>query len=225
MFKITDKLTDDYEDDILSLLKKLLRRNSWNSEAKKLLSELEDLLIKNNYKSLSGSPNRYHLSRVGESCLYDVPLYKRGFLKEYRGKRVRIVCVGSGRFSRTYMTKAIGITPPEKLITKRVFKYVFPEIGDHEIKYLGRRYMLISSMGNTPIRPYQGSFEEIDLESCNFILLDGKLCCPIAKFIQNENGTITGKLISWQHWHEDFASIPEAINGILKVRHMWEMKF
>lgn len=222
MFKVTDKLIDNHQDEILSLLKILAKRKSWNSESNEILTKIKDLLKKNNYKEFSGRPNRYHLSRLGDSCLYDVPMYKKGFLKEFRGERIRIVCIASKRFNRTYLTKSIGETPPDKLIKKRTFKYIFPDIGDHDIEYFGRRYMLINSKGKKPISMYQGSFEEIDLKTCDYILLDGKSCCPIAKLIKNKNGSVTGRFTNLEHWYEDFPSILDAIKGIIKLRYMWE---
>jgi len=56
------------------------------------------------YVFFEASGCRYHASQVGEAYLYQVPHTKRGFLKPFRGKLVRIACIGSGRHStRHYM--------------------------------------------------------------------------------------------------------------------------
>jgi hypothetical protein len=55
-----------------------------------------------NYIGFAGHPNRYHLSVVGESCLYQIPTNRRGHLSVFRGKLVRLVCVYSGSYANRY---------------------------------------------------------------------------------------------------------------------------
>ena len=90
---------------------------------------------------------------------------------------------------------------------------MFPEIGDHKIAYLGRRYMAIEAKGKFPIELYQGSFDSIDLKSCDLILLDGKDCCPIATINYEPEKKVTGKLVGW--------SFPETFSDLLTgIREM-----
>jgi hypothetical protein len=78
------------------------------------------------------------------------------------------------------MAGVVSVTPPHLVRSREKPIYVFPEIGDHEIAYLGRRNMLIKSTGTTAIELHQGSFEVVDLSACDYVLLDGNECCPIA---------------------------------------------
>ena len=60
------------------------------------------------YIEFPGQSQNWFLSRIGDSYLYDVPLNKQGRLKPFRGHRVRVICIGSGkRFERMYMAGAV----------------------------------------------------------------------------------------------------------------------
>jgi hypothetical protein len=213
MFDLSEQLFDNIKDDVRPLLNSLDKRTRWNAEAKQSLINLIELLKKKKYISFTGHPNRYHLTRIGSSCLYDVPTYRKGALAPFRGKRVRLVCISSGRYDRQLMAGVVGDTPKNKLKVKEKPTYVFPDIGDHEIEYLGRRFMVIKSVGEDPIEFYQGSFDSIDLSDCDFILLDGKVSCPIATFKLVTNGQIFGRLVG-RTWGEHFFTIPEAVKGM-----------
>ena len=215
MFDLADKMPDNIKDDVRPLLKALNSRKHWNDEAKSNLAKLTKLLRKMNYRSFVGHPRRYHLTRIGDSCLYDVPTYRKGVLTQFRGKRIRIVCVSSGRFDRLLMAGVVGDTPPRKLKVKEKTSFVFPAIGDHEISYLGRRFMVVNSRGNFPIELHQGSSEFIDLGSCDLILLDGKECCPIATMKYSATGELVGTLIG-KKWGENFPSMKDAVAGMAK---------
>ena len=101
MFEIEEQIPDTIKDDVSLLIEKLNDRKKWNDESKERLAKLLKLLDRKGYILFSGSPYRYHLYQVGNSCLYDIPMNRRGHLSVFRGKRVRIVCVSSGRYSRT----------------------------------------------------------------------------------------------------------------------------
>jgi len=220
MFDLAEKMLDNIKDDVRPFLKILDARTSWNEDAKQSLIKLIALLKKKKYISFIGHPNRYHLTRIGSSCLYDVPTFRKGALAPFRGKRVRLVCISSGRYDRQLMAGVVGDTPKNKIKVKEKPTYVFPDIGDHEIEYLGRRFMVIKSIGEDPIELYQGSFDSIDLSECDFILLDGKNCCPIATFKLVTNGQIFGKLVGWT-WGEHFSTIPEAVKGMAKKNQIF----
>ena len=215
MFDLSDKIKDNFKDDISPYLKLLNNRKKWNSEAKIHLINLEKILNKKKYKSFIGNPYRYHLTKIGDSCLYDVPIYRKGALTEFRGKRIRVVCMSSGRYDRWLMAGVVGATPKNKIKIKEKNSYVFPEIGDHKIAYLGRRYMVIEAKGKAAIELYQGSFDSIDLKSCDLILLDGKGCCPIATFSYEAGNKLTGKLVGWS-FPETFSDLHKAIREMAK---------
>ena len=52
------------------------------------------------YIGMQVDPRAYLVHQVGQSFIYDVPLNKRGNLSVFRGKRIRIICLGSGAFTR-----------------------------------------------------------------------------------------------------------------------------
>ena len=68
-------------------------------------SELIEKLKDSGYIEFQGGPRRYHIQRAGESYLYWVPKNKRGHLKRFRGKLIRILVIarGGGRMDRTLM--------------------------------------------------------------------------------------------------------------------------
>jgi len=101
--------------------------DTWTSNKSALREELVSLLKKRRYVSFIGSPYKYYAQRVGDSYLYDVPLYKQGWLKRFRGKRVRIVCVGSGKYKRDYMAGAVASKPKESVVERLAHKYDFPK--------------------------------------------------------------------------------------------------
>lgn len=113
------------------------------------------------------------------------------------------------------MAGAVGATPKNKIKIKEKINYVFPEIGDHKIAYLGRRYMVIEATGKFPIELYQGSFNSIDLKSCDLILLDGKECCPIATFQFEADDKLIGKLVGWS-FPETFSDLQKGILEMAK---------
>jgi len=103
MFKLEDKISDPKSDDIGLILDQILAISTYTKIKKQLHHTLIRLLEKKGYVSFVGHPSKYHLSVVGDSCLYKVPLNRRGHLKIFRGKAVRIVCVRSGRYDRLLM--------------------------------------------------------------------------------------------------------------------------
>jgi hypothetical protein len=89
---------DPCNDDIGQVLRKILEVKNWNNAKRALAAELDRLLKDNRYTIFDGKPSRFHISRRGESYLYDVPAGKRGVLAKYRGRRIRLLC----RSSLTY---------------------------------------------------------------------------------------------------------------------------
>jgi len=215
MFEITEKINDNIKDEAQPYLLRLNKRTSWNDESKDHLQELKIFLKNKNYITFVGHPKRYHLTRIGDSCLYDVPTFRKGALTEFRGKRIRVVCVSSGRYDRLLMAGAVGSTPKNKIKIKEKVSYEFPEIGVHKIAYLGRRYMVIESKGKFSIELYQRSFDSIDLNSCDLILLDGKNCCHIATFNYEPDDKLIGKLVGWS-FPEMFSNLRKAVQEMAK---------
>lgn len=107
MFSKEDIIEDTLHDDIRPFLDKVKQPGPWNKAKQDAKAELINLLKNKKYIAFPGHYSRYHLNRVGESCLYDVPESRRGYLKPFRGKRIRVVCVGHEKFYRKLMAGVI----------------------------------------------------------------------------------------------------------------------
>ena len=94
---------DPLTDNAGILIKALQDRTTWSAEQKGLLEQLIEMLGRKHYITFVGHPARYHLTQIGQSCLMDIPANKRGHLRAFRGKRIRLVCVSSERFERHLM--------------------------------------------------------------------------------------------------------------------------
>ena len=137
-------IKDNLNDDISKILTEMSRIQTWNGAKADLRDKLVNLLNKHRYIEFQGAPEKYHMPHVGQSILYDVPMYRQGHLKKYRGKRVRIVCVGSGQFKRTYMAGAVGKTPSELIIKTLAQSYTFPPYASEcEVIFKTPRFRVI----------------------------------------------------------------------------------
>ena len=195
-------LPDNIKDSASLILDAMLNEDGWTSAKSRLRGELIQCLQGEQYIAFSGSPNRYHASQVGISYLYDVPLYKHGFLQQFRGKRVRIVCVGSGRYKRTYMAGVVGNTPKELVIEKLTHTYTFPDYATKsDAIYKTRRFLLFKADKQLKIICNKEPNGYIELEEWDSILIDGRKGIPIAKARQNSDGTVDIRQLGWLGQH------------------------
>jgi hypothetical protein len=107
MFTLDDKIDDTIKDDISVLIKAMSDIPSWVKEKHKLHQELISLLKKKKYMQFVGHTRSYHLTGIGDSCLYQVPLNRRGKLSVFRGKLIRVICISSGRYDRELMAGVV----------------------------------------------------------------------------------------------------------------------
>ena len=98
---------DDYLDQIGIIARHLSKRNHWGAREQKLKDELIKKLEEQKYSFFVGDPYRYGISQIGASALVTIPETQRGHLKPFRGERIRIVCVNTGRYKRGYMAGLI----------------------------------------------------------------------------------------------------------------------
>lgn len=98
---------DEFLDDIGSITRHLLKRKNWNKRSELLKENLIKKLKEKGYYYFIGDPYRYFLGTIGSSVILTVPEQQRGHLKKFRGKRIRLVCVESGRYKRGYMAGLI----------------------------------------------------------------------------------------------------------------------
>ena len=192
-------INDDQADDISAILSAMTSEASWTKRKAKLKAELLDRLAERKYISFTGCHHRYGISRVGESYLYDVPLYQQGALKPFRGKRVRLVCVRSGRYKRGYMAGVVADTPRALIVSRLAYDYSFPE---HVLKYnplyRSRRYLVIQPEKSIRIEAQNEPDGCVDLEQWDAILFDGRDGLPKCKFRHNPDGTVTGAGLGWR---------------------------
>ena len=100
---------DNFLDEVQPLLRKLQKKERFDRESRIIKTELLSLLKTKNYIKFSGNAERFIVSKIGDSYLYDVPLDKRGHLSVFRGHRVRVLCIASGtHFYREYMAGRIN---------------------------------------------------------------------------------------------------------------------
>ena len=96
----TRMLPDDVADTVGLAVRQFNSISSWTGEKRRLREELDALCARHGYIGFEGDPRDYAVHRVGQSFLYDVPEGKRGRLAKFCGKRVRIICLYSGKFRR-----------------------------------------------------------------------------------------------------------------------------
>lgn len=217
MIKFSTVLPDDFDDEILQIIKFINARNRWDKQKRSLRKELIDLLEASGYLKFTGQVDRYLISRVGESYLYDVPLYKRGVLSGFKGKRIRVVCTASGRYGRGYMAGVVMETPRDRIVTKLVQKYSFPDyVNNHEIVYKSPRFVVFLIDRKISILSDDASCGYIKIVGWNSILLDGKAGGPIATLYLNADGTVRGKLTRWVE-DSTFETLKEATAYLAKA--------
>ena len=94
MLIVDDKIKDNLKDKISNITAKMMAKKTWDGECKELFELLEKELTIQKYKKFIGDYRYYHLTQKGHACLYDVPVDQKGYLAEYRGKRIRLICMG-----------------------------------------------------------------------------------------------------------------------------------
>lgn len=198
-----DAISADHLKDSAGLILLSMRNEGrWTTTKSRLRDDLVEQLSDEKYIAFEGSPYRYHITKVGESYLYDVPLYKQGFLKNYRGKRIRIVCVGSGRYTRTYMAGVVGDTPKNLIIKKLEYTYTFPSYATlSEAIYKTRRFLLFKADKQLKIICNKEPNGYIELDDWDSILIDGRKGIPIAKARQNSDGSVDIRQLGWLGQH------------------------
>lgn len=102
-----DMIPDETDDLIGFLAAKLRQQCGWSSDKEKMRQHLEALAIAHGYQGKRLDYRDYQLTKVGQSFQYDVPIGKRGFLAQFAGRRVRLVCTYSGTFRQWVRVGAV----------------------------------------------------------------------------------------------------------------------
>lgn len=101
----TQFLPDPRKDEIGQLLNYLQSKERWTKDKRLLKKEIIEKLEKLNYQYFYLNHFYYPVGITGNSFLYQVPEKRRGLLLPYRGKLIRLITVGSGKFDRLVMIK------------------------------------------------------------------------------------------------------------------------
>ena len=104
---------DTAGDEIGRILSQAATINTMTKVKRDLIAQAVEAMIAAGYLVIRGSYQSYKLSRVGQSCQYDVPLDRKGALLPFRGKRVRVaVAKNTGRNGRVFVAGLIQSASP-----------------------------------------------------------------------------------------------------------------
>jgi hypothetical protein len=106
--KVEDQLLEQLDGQIDQLLAEFHELETWTTEKHYLRDRLEEFLMENGYDWHRGKTDPFYgLVGIGNDRIEQIPPKRRGHLQPYRDRIVRIICIGGGRYERTY---AVGPT-------------------------------------------------------------------------------------------------------------------
>lgn len=98
-------------DLIGACIARVNRLPTWTKVRRRHAEHLKRLLRAFGYVPMNVHYMRYGLTRIGQSCLVDVPQDRQGRLATFRGERIRLVCISSGpRSTRLLMAGRVHRT-------------------------------------------------------------------------------------------------------------------
>ena len=86
------------QDDFEQLLNSFKELNAWSKEKYHLRDRLIEVAKQCSFFHFRGRAEYFDLKRlphIGETSVFRVPSDHRGKLKEFRGKQVKVVCIGN----------------------------------------------------------------------------------------------------------------------------------
>ena len=108
MFSLDETIPENFNDEIGSLLKQIIQIKTNTKIRQELVSNVVYIGKKQKYIFFVGYTHRYFIGRIGQSFIYNVPKNKKGNLEKFKGKTIRVICIGSGiRVIRAYMAGVI----------------------------------------------------------------------------------------------------------------------
>lgn len=91
--------TRTFDDPIGQTLSEMQSLAGWTARKITLKERLIEQVKAEGYVVFRTAGRTALVSKVGESCIYDVPVKKTGGLSRFAGKRVRLICIGHERYS------------------------------------------------------------------------------------------------------------------------------
>ena len=110
-FSQEDGIEDKLNDNIGVLAKKIRTSQSRNLVYSDLRNQLDKAIKTSKYLVFTANVTNYGTWSVGESKLLYVPEGRRGALSIFKYKTIRLVCIGSGRFTRLLAAVAVKLEP------------------------------------------------------------------------------------------------------------------
>ena len=103
---------DQLDEQVDQLLVKLNALPRWTKEKHALHEQVRAFLTASGYSMHVGkTASFYNVTGIGSETVEHIPSTRRGALGACRGQIVRIICIGSGRYERTYAVGPTSKTP------------------------------------------------------------------------------------------------------------------
>lgn len=120
-FSQDDGIEDELMDTVGILAEKISSSTSRNFVYIELRNQFHNAIKSKNYLVFTANVTNYGTWHIGDSKLFCVPESRRGTLSVFKNKTIRIVCTGSGRFTRELAASVVKLKPEVK--AKIIKKY------------------------------------------------------------------------------------------------------
>ena len=121
-FSQDDGIEDKLTDTIGILAKEIYGSQSRNFAYIELRIQFDKAIKSNKYLVFTANVSNYGTWCVGYSKLFYVPESRRGALSIFKNKIIRLVCIGSGRFTRQLAASAVKLEPKIQAKAIKQFK-------------------------------------------------------------------------------------------------------
>ena len=128
MLEVENIYIDNLNDKLSKRLRNCLSIQTWTKEKHQLAQEVYLELKDSGLRFFEGNRQSYFLyGGIGASLIYKVPQNKRGHLADFRGKFVRLICVGNSRYKVGFCVEVLN----DSVLKNFDFEHQFP----NEINY------------------------------------------------------------------------------------------
>ena len=110
-FSQDDGIADNLNDAIGEMAKKISLSQSRNLAYIELRNQFDKAIRSKKYLVFTANVTNYGTWSVGHSRFFYIPESRRGALSIFKNKIIRLVCIGSGRFTRQLAASAVKLEP------------------------------------------------------------------------------------------------------------------
>jgi hypothetical protein len=121
-FSQDDGIADNLNDAIGEMAKKISSSQSRNLAYIELRDQFDKAIKSKKYLVFTANVTNYGTWCVGQSKLFYVPDSRRGALSVFQNKTIRLICIGSGRFTRQLAASAVKLEPKTQAKAIKQFK-------------------------------------------------------------------------------------------------------